>query len=279
MNSTKGTPSLELIELIKKHLKDSVHCFELPEERQKSLQLAIDCLDFAFPTSQSARGEDLQTIWDSFLETQQDLPLTGEEYKAMGNEMHKQKNYQEAVKCYSNAIRKDSSNHVYFANRAASFMELEMGQQALNDCNEAIRIDPSYIKGYSRKGSALMLLGRRDEALETFQYILSIDPLHEYAEAKVKELTAGPLSVQSPSESKAKSPIEEMLGSGNFSQLLNNPQLMNMASQYFNNMSTSDGTKDNSQSSSNPLAGLLNNPELMKMAQNFMSGDKNKKSD
>lgn len=277
MSGLSGTPpSLDLVGLIKAHLQDSSQSFGLSEERQKSVQLAIECLDFAFGPAQPPAGQDLDSIYNAFLQSLDDLPLTGEEYKTMGNEMMRQRNYQEAIKLYSNAIRKDASNHVYYANRAAAYVELEMGQQALSDCNEAIRIDPDYIKGYSRKGAALMLLGRRDEALEAFQYILSVDPLHEYAEAKVKELTSGSGAVK-PSESQSKSPFENMLGSANLSQLLNNPQLMNMASQYFGNMST-EGTEGNAQpSSGNPLANLLSNPELMKMAQNFMSSDKNKK--
>ena len=245
----------------------------LSEEQRQSLQAALDCIEFAFnldPARALCTGEDdLESIFSRHVDSQVELTLSAEEYKTMGNEMIKQKNYQEAVKFYSNAIRKDPTNHIYYANRAAAYIELEMGEDALKDCNECIRISPDYTKGYSRKGTALILLGRSDEALPCFQHVLDLDPLNEFAQAKVDELESV------AKQPKSASSLENLMSSPNISQLLNNPQMMSMASQLFGNLSTSNGNgAGNASPGSNPLANFMNNPELMKMARNFMGGAK-----
>jgi len=41
------------------------------------------------------------------------------------------------------------------------------------DCNEAIRLDPSYAKVFARRGSARKELKRFKEAIEDFQEVLT----------------------------------------------------------------------------------------------------------
>lgn len=44
-------------------------------------------------------------------------------------------------------------------NRAASYMMLDRCHEAINDCDQALRIDPNMMKLMARKGRALLRLG------------------------------------------------------------------------------------------------------------------------
>lgn len=53
--------------------------------------------------------------------------------------------------CFS-AIGLDSNNAVYFCNRAAAHSKLGNHQAAIEDCNRALELDPTYSKAYGRLG-------------------------------------------------------------------------------------------------------------------------------
>lgn len=53
---------------------------------------------------------------------------------------------------YTSAIEIDSSNPVYFSNRAAAHSSLGNHEGAVTDAQAAIQTNPSFVKGYSRLG-------------------------------------------------------------------------------------------------------------------------------
>lgn len=73
----------------------------------------------------------------------------------------------------------DPSNHVLYSNRSAAHAKAQNYEAALEDANQTIALNPTWTKGYSRKGSALAYLGRHDEAIETYNKGLELDPNNE----------------------------------------------------------------------------------------------------
>ncbi|CAM9377771.1 unnamed protein product [Ascophyllum nodosum] len=61
-------------------------------------------------------------------------------------------------------------------NLAAVRLGLNKPQAALENSEEAVRLDPGYAKGYYRKGQALMALSRPVEAAETFRLGAKLEP-------------------------------------------------------------------------------------------------------
>jgi len=96
--------------------------------------------------------------------------------KAKGNAAFSAKNFPEAVEHFSAAIKLDSSNHVLFSNRSASYASMELWMQAFEDAKECTTLNPTWAKGYSRLGASLQGLRRYDEAIEAFKKGLTIDP-------------------------------------------------------------------------------------------------------
>ena len=91
------------------------------------------------------------------------------EAKERAIEAFNEQNYKGAVDLLKKAIKLDPDNHIFFSNRAAAHMALEQYDRALVDADECIRLQPTWAKGYSRRGAALFRmdkLGPARDALE-----------------------------------------------------------------------------------------------------------------
>lgn len=102
---------------------------------------------------------------------------------------------------------------------AAAYSKLNKHLDALNDCQSAIKLDPNYSKAYCRMGLAYVNLDDPQRARDSYKKAVELDP----SESNVNNLK---LAEQKLSEQQA------AFGQGfNFSNLLNNPALMNVAQQ------------------------------------------------
>jgi len=63
----------------------------------------------------------------------------------------------------------DGSNHVYFSNRSAAYLKQGDGNNALDDANSCIALNPGFAKGYSRKGAALHALKRYNDSIAAYK--------------------------------------------------------------------------------------------------------------
>ncbi len=66
---------------------------------------------------------------------------------------------------------------VYLSNRAMAMIKLENYGLALRDADEAISLDPSYVKAYYRRGSANFALSKYKEARKDFKVLSPSSPL------------------------------------------------------------------------------------------------------
>ncbi|XP_047055681.1 serine/threonine-protein phosphatase 5-like [Lolium rigidum] len=110
-----------------------------------------------------------------------------EELKLKANEAFKANKFSQAVDLYDQAIELNSSNAVYWANRAFAHTKLEEYGSAVQDATKAIEIDPKYSKGYYRRGAAHLAMGKFKEALKDFQQVKRICPNDPDATRKLKE--------------------------------------------------------------------------------------------
>ncbi|KAG5843454.1 hypothetical protein ANANG_G00151120 [Anguilla anguilla] len=101
------------------------------------------------------------------------------ELKDQGNKALSDGWFEEAVRCYTDALTLDPSNHVLYSNRSAAHAKKGDYESALQDACNTIELKPDWAKGYSRKAAALEFLGRFEEAKVTYQEGLELEPANQ----------------------------------------------------------------------------------------------------
>ncbi|KAJ1651534.1 Small glutamine-rich tetratricopeptide repeat-containing protein 2 [Dispira simplex] len=319
----------KLVFAILEFLQQSVATDQVPASSTEGLEIAVDCIGEAFGVDindDQQRSElsiapaTLPQVFDVYLKTQEKMATakkttlasassasSGEpstsvnagtsdqdktranELKTAGNKALAAKEYDEAIRLYGEAIALDARNPIYFANRAAAYSQRGDYSEAVDDANRALEIDSRYSKAYSRLAHAYFGLKQYDLAVKAYDKGLELDPTN----ANMKSAREVAQQRLADTEAASSDQVADTGSSGpggmDLNALLNNPGLMNMASQMMSNgglanlmnnpamrqmaesmMGSSQGGSGGN--SSDPLASLMGNPQLQQMAQQFTGG-------
>ncbi|KAF8913198.1 hypothetical protein CPB84DRAFT_526695 [Gymnopilus junonius] len=82
------------------------------------------------------------------------LNQNAERLKPQGNEFHQKGQYKAAYRKYTEAIKEDPKNAIYYANRAASSLIMKEFMDAAHDARKATEVVPTYAKAWGRLGTA-----------------------------------------------------------------------------------------------------------------------------
>ena len=83
--------------------------------------------------------------------------------KTLGNKAYSNKSFEQAVSHYTKAIAAAPSA-VFYSNRAACFSNMGRPEEVIRDCNEALKMDRTYVKALNRRAVAYEQLGERADA-------------------------------------------------------------------------------------------------------------------
>lgn len=108
--------------------------------------------------------------------------------KDEGNTFFKNKQYEEAIAKYTEAIALDGSDVTFFSNRSACYAALNKWQEAADDGKSCIMVDKSFVKGYFRQALALQNLNQIENALESTKRGLGIDAANADLKRMSREL-------------------------------------------------------------------------------------------
>ncbi|KAL8144433.1 hypothetical protein V2J09_017465 [Rumex salicifolius] len=103
-------------------------------------------------------------------------PKIADEEREKGNEFFKLQQYPEAIKHYTESIKRNPKDPKAFSNRAACYTKLGALPEGLKDAEKCIELDPTFAKGYTRKGAVQFFMKEHEKALETYQEGLKHDP-------------------------------------------------------------------------------------------------------
>lgn len=103
-------------------------------------------------------------------------PGIAEQEKEKGNEFFRKGQYADALKCYSEAIKRNPSDAKVYSNRAACYTKLAAFDLGLKDCDVCLELDPSFVKGWIRKGKILQGMQQYSKASTAFQKAMELDP-------------------------------------------------------------------------------------------------------
>ncbi|KAH9721425.1 Hsp70-Hsp90 organizing protein 3 [Citrus sinensis] len=106
-------------------------------------------------------------------------PKIADEEREKGNEFFKQQKYPEAIQHYTESLRRNPKDPRTYSNRAACYTKLGAMPEGLKDADKCIELDPTFSKGYTRKGAIQFFLKEYDKALETYQEGLKHDPQNQ----------------------------------------------------------------------------------------------------
>ena len=145
------------------------------------------------PTAESTQGDD------SFEASDDGPPLTevidrsddenaeakSLELKQKGNDELVAGRFLDAIRFYSEALEYTPTNAIILSNRAQAYIKVENYGLAISDATTAIEQDPSYVKGYYRRGSAYYALSKYKAARKDFRKVCQLKPKDRDARAKL----------------------------------------------------------------------------------------------
>ncbi|VUC22266.1 unnamed protein product [Clonostachys rosea] len=142
---------------------------------------------------------------------------SADELKALGNKAIAEKNFDEAIDKFTQAIALQPENHILYSNRSAAYASKKEWDNALQDAEKTTEIKPDWAKGWGRKGAALHGKGDLVAAHDAYEAGLKQDPNNA-------QLKSGLASVDKAIEHEA-APMASDPGAGIF-KMFNDPNLI-----------------------------------------------------
>jgi len=107
--------------------------------------------------------------------------------KEQGTEAFKKKDYDQAVKMYSDAIAISKCDHVLYSNRSAAFAEGKKYKEALHDAQKCVELKPGFAKGYGRVALAQYNLNKLMDAKKSYQEGLKHDSQNQVLKTGLRD--------------------------------------------------------------------------------------------
>lgn len=88
-----------------------------------------------------------------------------------GNDLFKSERFTEACLAYGEGLRLDPSNSVLYCNRAACWFKRGLWERSIDDCNQALSIQPNYTKALLRRAASNSKLERWADAVRDYEVL------------------------------------------------------------------------------------------------------------
>ncbi|XP_051895948.1 tetratricopeptide repeat protein 12 [Pristis pectinata] len=99
--------------------------------------------------------------------------------KEKGNAAFEKEDYVAAVQYYTEGLEKLRDFQALYTNRAQAYIKLGKYEDAISDCEWALKCNENCVKAYVHMGKANLGLKKYEEARQCYQKIITIDPNRE----------------------------------------------------------------------------------------------------
>ncbi|KAF5375174.1 hypothetical protein D9758_000040 [Tetrapyrgos nigripes] len=278
---------LSIIDFLNQSISDGT----IKSDDKESIEVAVQCIGEAFgvdPSDQqqverlSVKPATLPTIFDVYLKTREKVASTSQssaasgstaskgpsaedkakadKLKQEGNALMSSKKYDEAIEAYSQAIALDTTNPIYYSNRAAAYSSKGDHLSAVGDAELAIATDPKFVKAYHRLGHAQYCLSDFGAAADAFERGLKLDPSNASLKSGLENSKARITNDGSNDSQHDVSTSDSGAAGGGM------PNMADMLRNFGGGGGAGGGA-----GGMPDLASMMNNPQMMAMAQQLMA--------
>jgi tetratricopeptide (TPR) repeat protein len=100
----------------------------------------------------------------------------GNSKRKEGNESFRREEYVKALEFYTEAIEYLPGDSLTYTNRALTYLKMGQFEEAMEDCDKAIKFKEDSLKPYLYKGKCLFMLDKENEAKDWFDSALQLFP-------------------------------------------------------------------------------------------------------
>jgi stress-induced-phosphoprotein 1 len=164
------------------------------EDAQEAMTNAVD----AYNKSLTEHRTD--EVWTKLKKVQQHKkkraelayidPEKAAEEKELGNADFKEGKWVDAMRHYSEAIKRDpngESTHVYFSNRATCYIRMNEMQAAQEDLDACIKLCPTYAKAYLNKAHIYFAQKEFQKVTPLYESVIAMEGVDEDSKKKAQE--------------------------------------------------------------------------------------------
>lgn len=117
--------------------------------------------------------------------------------KEEGNKLYGRGRLEDAVAKYTQGMALDPTNALLPANRAMAYIKLKKFTAAEADCNRCLKLDCNYLKGFLRRATARLGLGKEELARRDYLKVLEMEPHNKEARRGLDELNSPNTAISS----------------------------------------------------------------------------------
>src|SRR6266851_5797070 len=89
--------------------------------------------------------------------------------------------YDRAIEDYDQAIRLDPKHAIAYNDRGTAFSHKALPNRAIQDFDQAVRLDPKYAFAFNNRGNAYRAKGELDRAIRDFDEAIRVQPTYALA--------------------------------------------------------------------------------------------------
>ncbi len=110
------------------------------------------------------------------------------EEKEAGTALFKEGKFPDAIKRYTESLKRNPKDHTVYSNRAQCYLKLMTPQPAVKDAEKCIELKADFARGWSRRGMAYKMLKEYTLAMDDFNMALSLDKDNDEAKQGLQQI-------------------------------------------------------------------------------------------